>query len=71
DFDELYDLDAWPMHNVAADAAMADAKHEMIRRLGGFLQTDPRWNCYWHTFRLDRYELLELEGGDFQMFRPE
>ncbi len=71
DHDELYDLDARPMENVADTPAMADCQNEMIRRLGTFLQDDPRWNCYWHTFRLDKYELLELEGGDFQMFRPE
>ncbi|MFO8078948.1 MAG: sulfatase-like hydrolase/transferase [Armatimonadota bacterium] len=71
DFDELYDLDARPMRNMAGDEAMVDVKREMIRRLGAFLQADPRWNCYWHTFRLDHYELLELDGGDFQMFRPE
>ena len=71
DCDELYDLDARPMRNVAGDAEMTAAKDEMTRRLGAFLQADPRWSCYWHTFRLDKYELLELEGGDFQMFRPE
>lgn len=69
--DELYDLDARPMENTATDRAMAEVRHEMIRRLGAFLQADPRWNCYWHTFRLDHYELLGVEAGDFQMFRPE
>jgi arylsulfatase A-like enzyme len=71
EFDELYDLDARPMRNLAGDEAMADLNDEMIQRMGAFLQADPRWSCYWHTFRLDKYELLELEGGDFQMFRPE
>jgi hypothetical protein len=71
EFDELYDLDARPMRNLAGDEAMADLTGEMIQRLAAFLQADPRWSCYWHTFRLDKYELLELEGGDFQMFRPE
>jgi arylsulfatase A-like enzyme len=71
DHDELYDLDARPPLNVARDAGMQQIRHEMIRRLGAFLEADPRWACYWHTFRLDHYELLDLSGGDFQMFRPE
>lgn len=71
DFDELYDLDARPCANIAGDEAEAAVKDELIRRLGAFLSSDPRWNCYWHTLRLDHYELLDLGGGDFQMFRPE
>ncbi len=69
DCDELYDLDAQPAANLAREASMADVRLEMIRRLGAFLEADPRWNCYWHTFRMDNYELLDVEGGDFQMFR--
>jgi len=43
----------------------------MSRRLGAILEADPRWVCYWHTFRLDKYASLKLPAGDFQMFRPE
>ena len=43
----------------------------MIRRLGAFLRADPRWTCYWHTLRLDHYDLLNVGGGDFQMLSPE
>ncbi len=71
DFDELYDLDDRSHRNIAREEGEAATRVEMIRRLGAFLQADARWDCYWHTFRLDHYEHLELAGGDFQMFRPE
>ncbi len=71
DRDELYDLDDPLYRDLARESAHADLKAEMIRRLGRTLQADPRWACYWHTFRLDRYEYLDLPEGDFQMFRPE
>jgi arylsulfatase A-like enzyme len=70
DCDELYDLGDRCYRNLARDEAEAETRVEMIRRLGAFLHGDRRWDCYWHTFRLDHYELLDLEGGDFQMFRP-
>ncbi|MGC9319941.1 MAG: sulfatase-like hydrolase/transferase [Armatimonadota bacterium] len=70
EFDELYDLDDRSYRNLAQDETMSAEKVEMIRALAAFLQSDARWTCYWHTFRLDKYELLELAGGDFQMFRP-
>jgi arylsulfatase A-like enzyme len=71
DRDELYDLDDPLYRDLARESDHADLKAEMIRRLGRTLQADPRWACYWHTFRLDRYEYLDLPEGDFQMFRPE
>lgn len=71
DHDELYDMDDRRYPNLARDETMTEVRVEMIRQLAAFLQADPRWNCYWHTFRLDHYELLDLAGGDFQMFRPE
>jgi len=71
DWDELYDLDDHACRNLAGDPEYADAKIEMIRRLGGILEGDPRWVCYWHTFRLDKYAHLDVGKGDLQMFRPE
>ncbi len=71
EFDELYDLDDRSYRNTARDPAMAEARVEMIRRLAAFLEADPRWACYWHTFRLDMYEHLDVGGGDYQMLRPE
>jgi len=69
--DELYNLDDLSYRDLSTDAAFSDVKAEMIRRLGAILESDPRWTCYWHTFRLDKYELLDVPQGDFQMFRPE
>lgn len=71
EFDELYDLDDPSYRNLAGDADCAEVKAEMIRRLGAFLVADARWACYWHTFRLDKYECLDVAEGDFQMFKPE
>ena len=71
DLDELYDLDDRGYRNLARDDAAQELRVEMIRRLGALLQADPRWNCWWHCFRLDHYRHLDLAGGDFQMFRPE
>ncbi len=70
EFDELYDLDDPSYRNLAGADEYAEVKVEMIRRLGAFLEADPRWTCYWHTFRLDKYEHLDMAQGDFQMFRP-
>jgi arylsulfatase A-like enzyme len=71
DLDELYDLDDPSYRGLSGDPQYAAQKLEMIRRLGRVLEADPRWTCYWHTFRLDRYEHLDVEEGDFQMFRPD
>ena len=71
EFDELYGLDDPLYRDWARDTQYVAEKAEMIRRLGAFLEADERWTCYWHTFRLDKYEHLDLAGGDFQMVRPE
>ncbi len=68
--DELYDMDDTSYRDLSADPALADVKLELIGRLGSFLESDPRWTCYWHTFRLDKFEQLGRPGGDFQMYRP-
>jgi len=70
DLDELYDLDDPEYRNRSTDPEWAQAKGEMIRRLGAILEGDPRWVCYWHTLRLDKYEYLDVGEGDLQMFRP-
>ena len=71
ELDELYDLDDPHYRNLAAEPAYSRPKAEMIKRLAAFVEADPRWTCYWHTLRLDKYEDLEAVGGDFQMFRPD
>lgn len=71
ELDELYDLDDPTYRDHAQEASHAEAKAEMMRRLGRCLEADPRWTCYWHTFRLDKYEHLDVAEGDFQLFRPE
>ena len=68
--DELYDLDDREYRDRAADPACADLKRELIRELGAVLEADPRWTCYWHTLRLDKFAELGGPGGDFQMYRP-
>ncbi|MBM4049684.1 MAG: hypothetical protein FJ279_31700 [Planctomycetes bacterium] len=70
EYDELYDL-ADPLYrDRARDKAFADVRAQMIRRLAVILEADPRWTCYWHTFRLDKYEFLNVGPGDFQMRKP-
>lgn len=71
EFDELYDVDDRSYRNLADEPDYAELRAEMIRHLGAFLRADPRWACYWHTFRLDKYEFLDVGAGDFQMFKPE
>lgn len=68
--DELYDLDDRAYRDLSNDPALAAVKQELIQRLGAILEADPRWTCYWHTFRLDKFEVLGRPGGDFQMYRP-
>lgn len=68
--DELYDMDDPTHRDVAADPAFADLKLQLIRELGAFLEADPRWTCYWHTFRLDKFSELGAPSGDFQMYKP-
>lgn len=69
--DELYDMDDRGYRNLAGDPAHGEVRREMIRALGAFLEADPRWDCWWHGYRLDYYEHLDLAGGDYQMFRPQ
>ena len=71
DRDELYDLDDPLLRNLAATGERPRMHQEMVERLGIMLERDPRWACYWHAFRLDKYEGLDVGEGDFQMFRPE
>jgi arylsulfatase A-like enzyme len=71
DQDELYDLDDPTYTDRARDADWANVRRGMVRELGRVLEGDRRWACYWHTFRLAKYEGLEVEGGDLQMLRPE
>jgi hypothetical protein len=71
DLDELYDLADLTYRDLAREQQYAPVKSEMIRRLGAILQADCRWTCYWHTFRLAKYDELDVAGGDLQMLRPE
>lgn len=71
DFDELYDLSDPSYRNLAQEPEHSAVKEEMIRRLAAILEPDPRWRCYWHTFRLDKFDVLGVPAGDLQMLRPE
>ena len=69
--DELYDLRQVDGGNLARDREHSAVYREMVERLGAFLERDPRWIGYWHSFRVDRYhELPKQRPGDAQMFRP-
>ena len=69
--DELYDLNAPDAENLASSPEHRALHQEMVRRLGAFLERDPRWIGYWHSFRVDHYaELPKQGGGDYQMFKP-
>ncbi|MGD8239294.1 MAG: sulfatase-like hydrolase/transferase [Armatimonadota bacterium] len=69
--DELYDLGDASHRNLAQDPEHAAVKTKMIQRLAAILEPDPRWRCYWHTFRLDKFDVLGVPDGDLQMLRPE
>jgi arylsulfatase A-like enzyme len=69
--DELYDLRDTSYANLAMDAGLSGVKREMVRRLGAFLKSDPRWRCYWHAMRIDKADDLPGDGADYSMFRPE
>jgi arylsulfatase A-like enzyme len=69
--DELYDMEAEDPVNLAGKAEHRELHREMVRRLGAFVERDPRWIGYWHSFRVDHYhDLPKPESGDYQMFRP-
>jgi hypothetical protein len=71
EFDELYNLNDPEAQNLARSEAHRDQYIEMVRYMGAFLEKDPRWRGYWHTFRLDRYnELPRMDAADVQMFKP-
>jgi arylsulfatase A-like enzyme len=71
DQDELYDLDDPAYTDRSRDEDWVSVKRGMVQELGRVLEGDRRWACYWHAFRLARYEALDVQGGDLQMFRPE
>jgi arylsulfatase A-like enzyme len=69
--DELYDLTSVDAENLAQNEAHQKLHKEMIGRLGAFVQKDPRWLGYWHSFRVDHYfDLPRVSGGDYQIFKP-
>ena len=70
DVDELYDLADMSYRNLARDPQLAEVKGAMIRELGRVLSGDPRWRCYWHPFRLDKYAYFPGDSTDMQMFVP-
>ena len=71
DIDELYDLASPDAQNLARSPEYAKLHREMIERLGAFLENDPRWIGYWHSFRVDHYsDLPKQKPGDYQMFKP-
>jgi hypothetical protein len=66
---ELYDLRDEDPVNLAASTAPehAAARAGLIDRMAAFLESDPRWLCYWSPFRLDHYDSLPKPGGDLQL----
>jgi len=69
--DELYRLGDPACRNLAGDEKWQGARGHMIRRMAGVLSAERRWRCYWHAFRLDKFESLDVEVGDAQMFVPD
>jgi len=70
EYDELYNLNDKEYKNLALDPEYKQIKKEMIQNLAEILKNDRRWRCYWHTFRIHKYDDLKLESGDRQMFIP-
>jgi arylsulfatase A-like enzyme len=71
DMDELYDLRSTDAENLAQKPEHAPLHREMIQRMGAFLERDPRWIGYWHSFGVDHFHHLpRRETRDVQMFRP-
>ena len=69
--DELYDLKSEDAENLAGKPEHKKLHTEMVRRLGAFVEADPRFIGYWHSFRVDHYhDLPKTGGGDYQMFKP-
>jgi arylsulfatase A-like enzyme len=67
--DELFDMNDPDARNLAASAKKD--RQDMIGKLGGILQRDPRWLGYWHSFRIDHYaELPKVEDADPQIQKP-
>lgn len=69
--DELYDLNDPRCTNLVGDPEHTEVLREMVNHLAGILSADPRWRCYWHSFRLEKQELIDVDAGDAQMFTPE
>jgi arylsulfatase A-like enzyme len=65
--DELYDLNSDDAANLTNDRAKADVKKDLIRKLGGVIESDARWQCYRNTFQLDHYFDLPRRQGDLQL----
>ncbi len=69
--DELYDLNSGDAENLAGKPEHQKLHTEMVRRLGAFVEADPRFIGYWHSFRVDHYfDLPKAGAGDYQMFKP-
>lgn len=69
DLPEFYDLQDDDPLNLATSTAPAHAvaRAGLTGRLASFLQSDPRWLCYWSPFRLDHYDSIPKPGGDLQL----
>jgi arylsulfatase A-like enzyme len=66
---ELYDLHDEDPQNLAALPEHAATKAKLVQRLGAFLESDPRWQCYWSSYRLDHYDTLPRPQGDLQLLK--
>jgi len=56
--------------NLALRPEHAKTRKEMIARLGGTLQKDPRWLGFWASFRVDHSSELPKVSGDMQLLQP-
>lgn len=65
--DELFDLESNDATNLIDSPEHAAVRKELILRLGGALQADPRWAGYWAEFRVARYQDLPKSAGDMQL----
>jgi arylsulfatase A-like enzyme len=68
--DELYDLNSVDAENLAQAPEHATLRKQMIDRLGAALQSDPRWQGYWASFRVDNFFDLPNSRGDMQLVEP-
>lgn len=62
--DELYDLKSSDAVNLAQEKEYAEVRKQMISKLAGAVEKDPRWLGYWSILRIQKYfDLPKVSGG--------